>query len=126
MKRVFGLIALSAVFFGLQANAETTYLSCSNGTIDQVGDALFQVNIMEDGIEFLPYEGSFTIDAASIMYDTGTFVVLNETVKVSSEGEESQSLVNAMLTMPSSTTLNVAISHDGGAYQTYELTCEEK
>ena len=127
MKRILGLIALSTVFLGLQANAETSYLSCSNGTIDQVGDGLFQINFMEDGIEFLPYEGSFTLDAAVIAYDGGTFAVLNQSTIVTSEGTETPSVIDALLTLDATaTTLNVALSYDKGAYETHQLTCVKK
>lgn len=126
MKSIFGLIGLFAVVFAMQAQAETSSISCSNGTIDQVGDALFQVNVLEDGIEFLPYEGSFTVDAADAIYDMGTFAIINQPVTVSAEGEQSQSVVNAMLTFESSTTMYMAISYDDGAYETYKMTCVSK
>jgi hypothetical protein len=46
---------------------------------------------------------------------------------VTAEGEESQSVIDAMLTLnDTATTLNVAISYDKGAYQTYQMTCVEK
>ena len=126
MKSIFGLIGLFAVVFAMQARAENSYISCSNGTIDQVGDALFQVNLLEDGIEFLPYEGSFTIDAEDTVYDTGTFAVISQLVTKTSEGEESQTVVNAMLTFESSTTMHMAIGFDDGEFETYKMTCVSK
>ena len=37
-------------------------INCSNGTVDQVGDALFKVDAYEDAIVVSEYEASFMLD----------------------------------------------------------------
>jgi hypothetical protein len=124
MKRIFAIAALA--LFSTQALAEG-YLSCSNGTIDEQGDGYFQIDVLEDGLEFFPYEGSFTIDATEAAFDAGTFSVVNRTTTLSVEGEEVSTVVNAMLILDETAkTLNVAISYDKGPFASYEMTCVEK
>lgn len=127
MKRMFRLLGLVSVFFALQATAQASYLSCSNGDIEDVGDAYFQIDVLEDGLEFFPYESSFTIDAAEIAFESDTFAIVNKTVTVSSEGQEFPSLINALLILDEKNNrLNAAISFDKGPFRAYEMTCVKK
>lgn len=122
------LFALIFVFFGFvsQAMAES-YTSCSNGKFEDVGDAYYEINLYEDGIEFLPYESSFTLDAADIGYENGTFSIINKTTELTAEGQKSTILVNAILILnAASTKLDVAISTDRGPFQSYAMTCVQK
>lgn len=127
MKRFFGLLGLFSVFLALEAGAHTNYISCSNGSFDDLGDGYFQIDILEDGIEFFPYEGSFSFDASEITYDSGTYAIVNKTTIASAEGEEYSSTVDAVLTLSEKgTKLNVAISHDKGPFYSYQMACVEK
>lgn len=127
MKRISGLLILVSAFFALQSNAQASYLSCSNGDIENVGDAHFQVDVLEDGLEFSPYEGSFTLDATEVAYESDTFSIVNKTVSVSSEGEEFSSVINALLILDEENkTLNMAISFNKGPFASYEMTCVKK
>jgi hypothetical protein len=125
MKSILTAPFLFSIFlaFGSQAMA-AGYTSCSNGDISVIGDSYYQIDLLEDGIEFMPYEGAFTFDAGDIAYEAGTFSIVNKPVTISAEGEEFTSVVNAILTLNSKgTELNVAISHDSGAFASYTMNC---
>lgn len=127
MKMIFGLATILTTFTLTAANARPSYTSCSNGKIEKVGDAHFQVDILEDGIEFFPYEGSFTVDATDIKYKGNTFSIVNKVVKFTSEGEESSSIINATLKLNAKRTkLNLVISYDRGPKRTHLMTCVNK
>ncbi len=124
MKRIFAILSILSVFASFGASASTTILSCNNGNIDEVGDGYFQIDILEDGITFLPYEGQFTIEASGSTHTEGTFSIVNQTVTESVEGEEQEVVVNALLILDEKEkTLNVAFSRDRGPFQNYEMTC---
>ncbi len=124
MKRILGILSILSVFAAFEAGASTTVLSCNNGDADTIGDQYFQVDLFEDGIGFMPYEGQFTVDAGDMTFSEGTFSIVNKTVTASSEGEESSTIINALLILDEkNNTLNVAISRDRGAFHTYEMTC---
>ena len=123
MKGLF-LVLVSA--FALHANA-TSYLSCENGPFEKMGDGYFQVNLLEDGIEFFPYEASFSFDFTDIKNDNNVYSIVNKKTVISAEGEESESVINAMLILDGkSENLNVAISYDGEPFTAFELTCKTK
>lgn len=128
MKRLLTLAAFCLVFASVSANAKTTgYLSCTNGDVDKVGDSYFQVDLLEDGIEFQQYESSFTLDAADVQYNGGSYAIVNKTVTATAEGDELQVTINAMLVASENDTkLSLALSYDYGPFQTYELTCVKK
>ncbi len=126
MKQVLGLLSSVLFIFNVNANAVDSYLSCSNGSIDIVGDGYYQIDILEDGIQFLPYEGAFSLDLTQVGYNDGTFSIINQSTTLTSEGDEYPLLVNAMLLLNKQRNkLSVSISDDRGPFRTYEMTCVE-
>jgi hypothetical protein len=124
MKRIFAVLALSTLAIGFQVHAKAL-MTCTNGSIDKVGDNYFQVEVLDNALTISPYESSFTVVNADLGYADGTYSIINKTVAVSAEGEESSQLVNALLVMNAKTQkLNVTISYDKGAFNSYELTCK--
>ncbi len=118
---VFGLTAV-----GTQALA-SSYTACSNGSIEKVGDSHYAINIYEDGVEFLPYEGSFVLDLTDVNHDGGTFSVVNKKVEYTAEGESTSAIIDAILTLnPAGTKLNAAVSMNKGEFETYQMTCVRK
>jgi hypothetical protein len=108
----------------LSASADTI---CSNGTIEQQGDGYYQITLLEDGIEFAPYESSYVVDIGSIEHQGGLFTIKDKTVNIESEGEELEpKALNAMLIYDvDAQTLNAAISLANGPFEAYEMTCKE-
>ncbi len=124
MNRMFSLMFL-VLTVSSQAMAWT--ISCTNGDFEKMGDGFYQIDILEDGIEFMPYETGFTLDAADVIYSAGTFSILNKDVTKSSEGTEWKANIDAILVLSEDNTkLNVAISDDNSAFKTYEMTCTQK
>ena len=126
MKTIF--VAVAALLVStLNAQAETSYFACTNGTIEEKGDAFFQVNLLEDGIEFNPWESHFSYDLSEVTFDGFTLPIVNKKTKISVEGDEQEVEVNALLVFGDQyKTLNLAISYDKGPFQTHEFTCVEK
>lgn len=105
--------------------AASSYTSCSNGTIDTVGDALFVVNLYADKIEFLPYEGGFTIDNKDVVVLGKTKSINDVSVVYSVEGTEETIVFNAQIDM-SADEKNAAVSYsiNNEPRGTYLLSCE--
>jgi hypothetical protein len=102
-------------------------LECNNGTIEEVGDGLFELTVLRDRIEFRPYESGFTIRARDMVRSGNTIAALAKTVKISAEGEESTVLINAILIFSNDRTkANLATSYDGSPFYTQELSCVKK
>ena len=121
------LALLTLSILGIAANVfagESETLHCQNGDIAKVGDAHYSITVSEDGLQFNPYEGSFTIDAGDITYANNTFNIKNVKTQLSVEGEASQILVNATLKLSNDDSKLVAkISINKAAYRTYQMTC---
>ncbi|MCB0411441.1 MAG: hypothetical protein KDD22_02875 [Bdellovibrionales bacterium] len=108
----------------LGANAHA-YTLCNNGNIEEVGDAYIEIDILEDGVAIMPYEASISLDASQIDYRENVMSVINQPVVMTSEGEASNVLLNAMLILsPDLTQLYAAVSYDQGEFLTYSLTCK--
>lgn len=119
------------LIFCLRSNAlaDGTYLSCTNGEAHLMGDAFVTVNLFEDGLEINQYESSFTIDATQAQMNnaTDTIYVLDTTVSMSSEGIESESIVDAVIILSEDDKkMEFTISLDKGAFYSYEMTCTEQ
>ena len=125
MKSILGF--LSACFITMNAAAQTPYTSCTNGPVEKMGDNHIQIDLLEDGIAFYPYETSFVFDASEVNYSNGVLSIVNKTAKVSSEGQELNWLINALLIFDDKAKiLQVAISYDNGPFKAYQLACVEK
>lgn len=127
---LFKALVLSAMFVGFSAQANE-YLYCQNGPIEVVGDSHYAISILEDGINFHPYEAGYTVDAANVFADgRGSFVILNQVVQGSVEGENFTVLVDAMLILKvdeaGAYTLKATVSTDKLGFESYDLTCETK
>lgn len=125
LKKLLAVVFLATVT-SFAAKANLTYIQCANGTIDSVGDALYEIQILEDGVQFFPYEGSFSFDGTEINYSTsGVISIVDKKVSVTSEGETWTSTKNIMLVLTDNDTkLQAAISTDGGPFQSYEMQCK--
>jgi len=133
MKKYLSLVASILISLPMAQAAEKSksadpdYLECTNGTIESVGDGLFQVDVKEDGIEIKPYEGSLTVDASDFVNSLKTYAIVDKPLTYSDEGIEEEKIVNAMLILDDDKkTLRVAISFDYGPFRTYDLKCELK
>lgn len=117
-KLFFGLV------LGLSAFTATADTVCSNGDL---GDNFYQITLLEDGIEFAPYESNFTVDVGVIDYKDGVFTIQNQMVSIESEGDpQDPQLLNAMLIYDEGAkTLKASISLAKEAFQTYEMVCKE-
>ncbi len=129
MKKVSAVVSLLSLLVGLNAQAAVAkgYTSCSNGNIEKVGDNHFEVNILEDGLQFTPYESGFMVDAASVVVKNDTYTIADKSVAFASEGTKSFRTVNAILVFDGAKRkLQVSLSYDKGPFNTYELSCVQK
>jgi len=126
-KTLLALSILGSILsFGTQAFALES-LSCENGDISKVGDSHYAINVFEDGLEFLPYEGSFSIDAGDSKYANNTFTFKNVKTELSIEGEMSQVIVSGTVKISKDESKLVAnLSMNRGPYQSYRMTCVKK
>lgn len=121
MKLLSGFLLFFVTIVGFQAQA-TPFYRCSDGPIGS--DMYFEIDLMEDGLAFRPYESGFTVDASQASFVGDTYSIVNQTVEMTAEGETFPSLVNALLIFDEpSLTLNLAISYDREAFVSYEMTC---
>lgn len=125
LKKLLAVVFLATVT-SFAAKADLSSIQCANGTIDTVGDALYEINILEDGVAFFPYEGSFSFDSTQINYSkSGVISIIDKKVSVTSEGETWTSTKNILLVLTDKDTkLQAAISTDGGPFQSYEMQCK--
>lgn len=123
----FLAVVLLATLISFTAKADLTFTSCVNGTFEEMNDGHFQIDILEDGVAFYPYEGHFSIDGADMTYSTsGVISVVDKKTEVSSEGETWTSTKNILLVLSSDKSkLEAAISTDGGPFMTYSMQCTE-
>ncbi len=122
------LLILSLLGIGANAFAgERDYLYCENGSIAKVGDAHYAINVFEDGFEFLPYEGSFLIDAADAPYVNGTHLIKNVKAELMMEGEPSQVVVNGSIKISKDRTkLAAKIKIGGSPVRSLNMSCVKK
>ncbi|MCB9072531.1 MAG: hypothetical protein H6623_02830 [Bdellovibrionaceae bacterium] len=122
----FTVVFLSSLLT-LASQAYAGSIVCSNGDADVVGDAYYQIELMEDGIQFRPYEGSFDVDAGELKFENGVITIVNKTVTQTTEGVESSVTVDAILTMnEDGTQLDAIISIDQAPAQAYKMSCEKQ
>jgi hypothetical protein len=117
-------VAFFSGLLTLSSHAYAVSTVCSNGDINEVGDAHYQIEINKEGIQFFPYEGSFEVGTAELNFESGTFTVVNKKVTQFVEGEESSVTVDAILTINGDgTQLNAAISTDKGPFASFTMNC---
>jgi hypothetical protein len=128
MKKSFSLLALALLSTPAFASGSGSgYLVCSNGSIEQMGDSHFAMEIFEDGLTLLPYEGSISVDAADCSSTDKTIAILDKKLDYSSEGTELKVVVNALAVISSDEKkVELALSLDHAPLQTYVLSCEKK
>lgn len=120
------LIALTITAFSFSAFSAASYTSCSNGTIEEVGDALFTAYFFDDSISLNPYEGSLSFGVDDISWKGNTTVVMDVQTVYSVEGTEEDVVVDAIITLSADNkAAKVAYSMNKGSFQTYDLMCEE-
>ena len=126
------LVSIFLMSISSLAGAYPGYISCTNGTIFEVGDSLFQVEILEEGLLFSIYETSYSVDATDIVVvrpkvgvdAPNKLRILNKTVQMMSEGELFNSVVNALVIVSKDKkTATVDLSHDNGEMEVYKLKC---
>jgi hypothetical protein len=123
MKTVIAFFISIACF---NAFAADSYTSCTNGTIEQVGDGLFTANFFDDSISFDIYEGTVSFGIDDMTWKGDTISILDLTTTYSVEGTEEIVVVDAIITLSKdSKTGIVAYSLDKGPFRSLELTCEQ-
>ena len=127
--KIFKALLLCAMFAGLQAQA-AVHVTCTNGTIETVGDGLYTINIVDEGLEFQPYESGFTVTADKIMQaGNGVLIIANQQVAATSEGTEFTMLVDAMLLLgqdaEGNLTMKASVSTDKEGFRSLDMTCEQ-
>jgi len=119
------LVILSIIMvIGNAAFAANSYTSCSNGTIDTVGDALLVVNLYSDKIVFQPYEGGITIDIKDVVVQDKTQIINDVIAVYSVEGTEQTVVFNALINMTADkkvAAVSYYINNEPG--MTYLLNC---
>lgn len=124
MKHMLLALGLSMAVVGVKAHAEDVKVSCENGSIEQVGDAYFRLDILENGLAFSPYEGSFTVPYEFMVATENTIAILDAKVVGSAEGEAAKFVLDAVLNFNTEESkVNLALSYNKGPFVSYELTC---
>ncbi len=119
------MLAVCAVFSAI--NSAQAEVVCSNGTFEEMGDRHYQIELLEDVVNFRPYEGFFSVNVADITQNSGTFSIVNKPVEIISEGTDYAEELNATLIFnEAEMKLNAAISLEKGPFQTYEMNCSKK
>ena len=120
------LCAVLMMFIGFNSYSASSYLSCTNGTIEEVGDGLFTANFFDDAINFQIYEGSVSIGALDLnsLGSTTTIMDVNTTYFV--EGEVEKVVVDAIITMSKDNkTAKLAYSLNKESFRSLDLSCKE-
>lgn len=124
--KIFLTSLLIALTFGFSAQAQEGYLSCNNGNINEVGDSYIEVNLYEDGLEFMFWESSFSVDAGEVTYfSDDTIYVLNQEVTLYAEGDEYNSVVDAIIVLQQNATqMYITYALDKGPFASTNLKCQ--
>ncbi|NQY99998.1 MAG: hypothetical protein HRT45_04930 [Bdellovibrionales bacterium] len=123
------LTTLLATMTLMAASANAATYHCENGTFDEKGDGYFSLEMTSDGIDFRPYESSFTVPVNSILMLGSTMIIANKELKYWAEGDEYTMVVDAMLNYEegaleqSEFTMNLTYSTDKGYFRSHELNC---
>ena len=132
MKSLFLVISL---LFSLSvvAGNDGDYLSCSNGTIHDVGDGLMNVEVRGDYINFYIYESSFSLKVSELqseptideMKATGMYYrFVKKVIKLTSEGEEYDSNVSGLVVVSrDGKKMTTDLSFEGRDTRTERHTC---
>lgn len=128
MKLATAIFALAMIAFGYQAQAEQAYVTCTNGTFEEMGDGYFQMDIFKDGsLMLIPYEAGYPVKVSEYTYDSASRVltIVDKKVDGNVEGQENTVVVNAIFVPASAGKVNSAISFDQGEFRTQTLTCKK-
>lgn len=87
---------------GLNAFAQGPVLNCNNGTIEEVGDSLFSLELSESELTLQPYESGFSIPWHKLNYSLvrdGSRVIYTSDFEIifSSEGDEYVKWLNFLI-----------------------------
>lgn len=119
MAKLFVVLSMLVGF-----SAQATSIVCNNGTIDQVGDSLYQITVNEKGIQFSPYEAGYFVAAADVQVSGETLTISNLDLVKSVEGTEENITLNAVLIFKDKfTKLTAVVSENNEPQQVYQLNC---